>query len=362
MKIALVCVGLGRVHRGYERYTRELFDIVKDEVNITLFKGGGPRKDREVVLPVLFREHVPEFLRKTGRDELFFEQLSYSLSFIPWIWLRQFDLVHFIEPGLGNLLYHAHRIFGFSYRTLYTHSLGMGPEHCTRPDFLHEVSKVYYDEAASYGIDKSKMILIPHAIHTDRFVCREDPIAVRREYNIPQDKIILLSVSAIKKEHKRVDYLVKEVAQLDDRFFLVVAGHMEDLSVQELADRLLPNRYRFLYVTFEEIPRLYRLADLYVHTALIEGFPLGIVEAMAAGLPVVTHDSPHFGWLTGRNQECVVPMQQAGALANRLNSIVGSRELRRWGSKNSLVARERYDWSVLKDDYLKMYEYIEERR
>ena len=335
----------------FERYTRELFDVIKSDVDVTLFKGGGLRRDGEVVLPLLFRERVPKFLKRTGRDEFFFEQLSYSLSFIPWIWLGQFDIVHFSEPGLGNLLYHARRIFGFSYRTLFTYALGMGPEHCTRPDFLHQMSRVYYEEAASFGIDKSRMILIPYGTHTDRFVCREDPIALRREYNIPQDRIILLSVSAIKKEHKRIDYLVKEVAQLDDRFFLVVAGHIEDPSVQELADRLLPSRYRFLHLSFEEIPKLYRLSDLYVHTALIEGFGLGIVEAMAAGLPVITHDSPHSRWLTGGNQECVAPMQQAGALANRLNSIVGSRELRRWGSKNSLVAKERYDWSVLKDDY-----------
>jgi len=359
MKIALVCAGLGRVYRGFERYTRELFDIVKNDVDITLFKGGGLKREREVTLPSLSREKVPQFLKKTGRGEVFFEQLTYSLSFIPWVTLREFDLIHFSEPGLGNLLYHARRVFGFSYKTLFTHGLGMNPKHCTRADFLHQISKAYYDEAVDYGIDKSKMTLIPYGIHTANFVCNDDPAALRNKYNIPQDKIVLLCVSAINRGHKRIDYLVKEVAQLDDRFFLVVAGRLEDPSIQELADRLLPDRYRFLYIPFEEVPRLYHLADLYVHTALIEGFGLSIVEAMAAGLPVITHDSPHFRWLTGSKRGCI-SMQNGGALSEAILQLTKDPEmLRIWGNDNKIRAKKKYDWDNLKDKYLEMYKKIE---
>ena len=41
MKIALLCSGLGNVHRGHEVFARDLFDLLSGTVDITLFKGGG---------------------------------------------------------------------------------------------------------------------------------------------------------------------------------------------------------------------------------------------------------------------------------------------------------------------------------
>lgn len=355
MKIALVCAGLGRVYRGFERYTRELFDLIKDDVDITLFKGGGPKKEREVTLPSLFRKKVPQILTSTGRDAVFFEQLTYSLPFIPWAVLGRFDLIHYSEPGLGNLLYHARRVFGFSYKTIFSHGLGMDPQYCSRADVLHQVSKADYDKAIDYSI-RSRMVLIPYGIHSRDFVCRDDKASLRRQYNIPQDKTVLLCVSAINRGHKRIDYLVKEVAQLDERFFLLVAGGLEDPSIQQLANRLLPGRYCFLYVPFAKVPNLYCLADLYVHTALIEGFGICIAEAMAAGLPVITHDNPHFQWLTGSSQGCVL-MEKEGSLSRVILEVASApSRLKRMGKENQVQARQYYDWQVLKSDYLSMYE------
>ena len=44
-----------------------------------------------------------------------------------------------------------------------------------------------------------------------------------RELAIPQDAFVVLSVAAIKREHKRIDYLVEEVSRTNDAW-LVVAG------------------------------------------------------------------------------------------------------------------------------------------
>ena len=41
MKIALLCSGLGHVDRGHEIFARDLFEMLKGSLDITLFKGGG---------------------------------------------------------------------------------------------------------------------------------------------------------------------------------------------------------------------------------------------------------------------------------------------------------------------------------
>lgn len=47
-EIGLLCSGLGRVNRGYERYTQDLFREVGKELPLVLFKGEGPRRAREI--------------------------------------------------------------------------------------------------------------------------------------------------------------------------------------------------------------------------------------------------------------------------------------------------------------------------
>ena len=53
-RVALLCPGLGRVFRGHETFARGLFDLLADDLDITLFKGGGASSPREHVIP-----HVP---------------------------------------------------------------------------------------------------------------------------------------------------------------------------------------------------------------------------------------------------------------------------------------------------------------
>ena len=45
------------------------------------------------------------------------------------------------------------------------------------------------------------------------------------------------------------------------------------------------------YVSDEQLSALYQMASLYIHPSLYEGFGLTILEAMAAGCPVITSDS-----------------------------------------------------------------------
>jgi hypothetical protein len=55
MKIALLCSGLGNVYRGHEVFARDLFTLLGDSVDLTLFKGGGEAASREVVVDNLPR-------------------------------------------------------------------------------------------------------------------------------------------------------------------------------------------------------------------------------------------------------------------------------------------------------------------
>jgi glycosyltransferase involved in cell wall biosynthesis len=77
------------------------------------------------------------------------------------------------------------------------------------------------------------------------------------------------------------------------------------------------------------------------------------VEAAAAGLPVITHDAPHFRWLLP-NPDCWIDMEAPGALAAllaRMAADPGERERRLMRDQ----ARASYDWAALRPAYADLY-------
>jgi glycosyltransferase involved in cell wall biosynthesis len=100
---------------------------------------------------------------------------------------------------------------------------------------------------------------------------------------------IVLSV-AQKRRYKRLDTLIRALAELDSSVWLVLPGtptpHEEELRA--LAVQLdVEDRVRFPgWVSEEDLNGLYRIATCFALPSRIEGFGLPIVEAMRHGTPV----------------------------------------------------------------------------
>jgi glycosyltransferase involved in cell wall biosynthesis len=116
--------------------------------------------------------------------------------------------------------------------------------------------------------------------------------------------LIILCCAAIRRYHKRIDYLLRECAAAAPGrdILLVVAGGRETDSdeVMAMGRALLGERVRFIVdLPREQMPVLYQAADLFVLTSLFEMFGIVLIEAMSAGLPVICHDTPDFRYVCG---------------------------------------------------------------
>ncbi len=108
----------------------------------------------------------------------------------------------------------------------------------------------------------------------------------------------------------------------------------------------------------DDIPALLQAMDIFILPSLAEGISNTILEAMSAGLPVIATD-------TGGNPELIshgetgflVPVGSAALLADALQQLLVSPELRA-GIGNSALkqVRERFDWSITVENYLKIYD------
>jgi glycosyltransferase involved in cell wall biosynthesis len=123
-----------------------------------------------------------------------------------------------------------------------------------------------------------------------------------------------------------------ETAESLDGAHLTLVGPEDTAFVATLRERLaaLGDRVRVLPPRpREEVIALYREADVFVLPTWREGFPNVVLEAMAAGLPVVATPVGAIPDAVRDGREgLLVPVRDAKALARALATLVGDPELR----------------------------------
>jgi glycosyltransferase involved in cell wall biosynthesis len=168
--------------------------------------------------------------------------------------------------------------------------------------------------------------MIPNFVDCGRF-SPGDRVKERSNWGLPPDALVILCAAAIKKDHKRVDFLVRET----ERFMrnarqpslLVVAGatERETPEVMALGADLLGDRVRFLRdVPRDRMPSLFRTADIFILPSLFEMMPIAVLEALASGLPVIGNATETLSWMIGPGGRAT-DISQPGSLAAVLDTF-----------------------------------------
>jgi glycosyltransferase involved in cell wall biosynthesis len=101
---------------------------------------------------------------------------------------------------------------------------------------------------------------------------------------------------------------------------------------------------------------LYRAADAFVMSSLLEGFSSALLEAMAAALPVIVTDSPGCGeFVREENSGLIVPPRDPASLTKAMASLIEDAQTRRELSERSSLRAARFDWPRVLDQYLQVY-------
>ena len=97
-----------------------------------------------------------------------------------------------------------------------------------------------------------------------------------------------------------------------------------------------------------DLPALYGSADLFVHPSYTEGFPRVILEALAAGLPLVTTDAGGTAELLGPlQQQFVVSRDDPAGFATAVTKLLANPQLRRELAAENEVTVRRFDTPVV---------------
>lgn len=358
MKFALLCSGLGNVFRGHEVFARDLFDLLQDSMDITLFKGGGVAADREFVIDNVPRNssylddiHVcvsPKWessVREQERNRIETETFAYA-SFRPLL-EGGFDVIHCLEQEVCNIIYGQRHLFKKVPKIVFSNGGAIPAKKLPRCDFVQEHTGFNLGHSA-----KDKAFMIPHGVDLNRFQLgmKSD---FRKVHGIPDDAFLVISVGTICYWHKRMDYVIQELADLDD-VYLVIAGQTcgDTPAIKELGERLLGERVRFVTLPHDELAAAYAAANLFVLGSLFEAFGIVYIEAMAMGLPVICTNHPNQKSIV--QEGIFIDMKQPGAL----NDVLKNRDpnmLKALAKKGRKIVETEYDLTVLKQRYIEKY-------
>ncbi len=211
--------------------------------------------------------------------------------------------------------------------------------------------------AAALGVPPTSFRLIPNGVDVARFAGAV-PFDELRDPARPT----LLFVGRLERR-KGLEPLVRAFTRLKtDRpeLRLLVVG---DGPERQRCASLLPNGLRsdvtFLgRVSAEDLPRYYATCDLAVFPALGgESFGIVLLEAMAAGAPLVASDLPGYRSVASDGRQGrLVPPGDPAALATAIGALLDNPALRRAMADDGRATVAAYDWAHVAAQVADAYE------
>ena len=157
---------------------------------------------------------------------------------------------------------------------------------------------------------------------------------------------------------KQLDQLVTAFAVLPDHWQLVILGEgPERATISEVADAHDITHRVHLPGAVPDPASVIGLFDIFALSSASEQFPLSVVEAMAAGLPVAAPDVGDIkSMVSEENRPFIAPAGDLMALREVLERLTVKPEMRRSiGEANKTKARARFDEAAMIDRYRSLY-------
>jgi glycosyltransferase involved in cell wall biosynthesis len=226
---------------------------------------------------------------------------------------------------------------------------------------LVAVSPKVRDELLEFGVARPEDVhVVPLGLDLERFRDYDETRAeARAALGLPETAFVTSIVARLVpiKAHEVFLEAARRVRAAHPCAIFLVVGGGERNDLQALAARLgLGDRVRFLGWR-ADLERIYRASDAVALTSRNEGSPVALIEAMAAGCPVV---STRVGGVpdvvTDNESGLLVAMNDAAGLAEALGRLARDRALgEALGATAQASVIERYDAVRLLHDMDALY-------
>lgn len=158
--------------------------------------------------------------------------------------------------------------------------------------------------------------VVPNGVDTAQFgtVTEAEVAAARTRYQLPEHFILTVGAH---RPHKNHAVLIRAMARLPASVALVIVGSSDprfpDLLPRQIAELGVQARVKLVPDVAEDwLPAVYQAASVFAFPSVSEGYGIPVLEAMAAGTPVVISQIPALTEVAGRAALAVAPQDVSG--------------------------------------------------
>ncbi|HUW22337.1 MAG TPA: glycosyltransferase [Candidatus Bathyarchaeia archaeon] len=194
---------------------------------------------------------------------------------------------------------------------------------------------------------KSNFEIIPSGIDIAKF--RGKTKIDRKKFSISENQIILLTAGRVAKE-KNIEFLIKAfklIQMRNSRVILFIVGDGPAKKDLEKSVYKLKLEDKIIFtgeMPYQEMPNYFQMADIFVYTCITDVQPQILVEASAAGLPIIAIDSPDKKFIIKNGYNGILVPNKTELFANEVLKIITDTELRKNLSSNALKAVQKFSY------------------
>ena len=229
-------------------------------------------------------------------------------------------------------------------------------------DAIHALTNEEMTSISKLGY-KSSIFVAPNGIDPSPFECPPDTSAFLAAYPELVGKRVILYLGRLHPK-KGLDVLARSYANLSHKFentALLVAGPNEDgnqkrmESILKTSPALGSTVFTGLLTGKDKLAAL-ACADLFVLPSHSEGFSMAILEALAAGLPVVISRQCNFPEVSDHDAGLVIEPNDA-AVTEAISTLLSDDQLRtRMGQNGRNLVSEKYTWDAIAASMAGLYQ------
>lgn len=226
-------------------------------------------------------------------------------------------------------------------------------------DLVLPIAPFIKKELLKIGVLESKIMVIPTGLNYDLFNQK------RAKKNEKNDTFKILYVGRF-AQTKGIPYLIEAFSLIKDKKakMNLVGGKEEDndyLKIKRLIqEKGLGNKIKLIKpVLHQELAKLYHGADVFVLPSILE--PLGkvILEAQAAGVPVIaTKQGGVADVISDQVNGLLVPPKNSKALAKAIVKLRNDPQLGLKISRKAFITSKQYDWKIIARKYSEAFSRI----
>jgi len=228
-----------------------------------------------------------------------------------------------------------------------------------KADLMVVSTQVEYEDAIEFGIKEKNLRMVPVGIDAEKYEGTGS--------NKKIDSVTLLFVGRIAR-NRRVENVIRALKEINDRVRLVVVGSEEKTSsvsrgeyLEELTALVkklgVERRVQFVGPKFgDALVEWYRSADIFVYTSKYESFGQPLLEAAAAGLPIIST-------LVGVARELIrngetgylIEFDNPLMLAESIKALLNEQVRSKCGKRIKELVKKNFSWDGIIDKYVKIY-------